>query len=171
MRIEMSLPELFPTKVMEHYGSGSAPLYLSLTDPDYIWRMFIHKRMLEHGLITYINIKEKCRHLKKLTCKGTLRQVFIRIYTGDTVGHVGIIDPALWIVALLTISLVQHLPPLPCVKCLLYYTYTACKRGGEGFGILGLRQINTCRKVPLQFNFLIWRHFLSSSMSPILLHC
>ncbi len=42
---------------------------------------------------------------KKLTCKGTLRQLFIRVYrldTGDTVSHVGIFDPALWTVAALT---------------------------------------------------------------------
>jgi hypothetical protein len=30
-----------------------------------------------HWLINYIDTKAKCRHLKKLTCKGTLRQVFI----------------------------------------------------------------------------------------------
>jgi hypothetical protein len=33
---------------------------------------------------------------KKLTCKGNLRQVFIRVYrlnSGDTVSHVGIFDP------------------------------------------------------------------------------
>jgi hypothetical protein len=30
-----------------------------------------------HGLINYIDTKAKCSHLKKLTCKGTLRQVFI----------------------------------------------------------------------------------------------
>jgi hypothetical protein len=33
-----------------------------------------------HGKINYIDTKAKCRHLKKLTCKGTLRQVFIRVY-------------------------------------------------------------------------------------------
>ncbi len=33
-----------------------------------------------HGLINNIDTKAKCRHLKKLTCKGTLRQVFIRVY-------------------------------------------------------------------------------------------
>jgi hypothetical protein len=35
---------------------------------------------LNQGLINYIDNKAKCRHLKKLTCKGTLRQVFIRVY-------------------------------------------------------------------------------------------
>ncbi len=43
----------------------------------------------------------KCRHLKKLTWKETLRQVFIRVYRLElanflcTVSHVGISDPAL----------------------------------------------------------------------------
>jgi hypothetical protein len=38
-----------------------------------------------HGLINYIDTKEKCRHLKKLTCKGTLRQVLIRVYRQEIV--------------------------------------------------------------------------------------
>ncbi len=29
------------------------------------------------GLLNYIDTKAKCRHIKKFTCKGTLRQVFI----------------------------------------------------------------------------------------------
>ncbi len=33
-----------------------------------------------HGLVNYIDTKAKCRHLKKLTCKETLWQVFIRVY-------------------------------------------------------------------------------------------
>jgi hypothetical protein len=33
-----------------------------------------------HGLINYIATEAKCRHLKKLTCKGTLWQVFIRVH-------------------------------------------------------------------------------------------
>jgi hypothetical protein len=33
---------------------------------------------LGHGLINYIDTKSKC-HLQKLTCKGTLRQVFVRV--------------------------------------------------------------------------------------------
>jgi hypothetical protein len=34
----------------------------------------------EHGLINYIDSNAKCRHLYKFTCKGTSRQVFIRVY-------------------------------------------------------------------------------------------
>ncbi len=40
--------------------------------------------MLEYsitdGLINYTDIKAKCRHLIKVTCKGALRQVFLRVY-------------------------------------------------------------------------------------------
>jgi hypothetical protein len=56
--------------------------------------------------------------LKKLTCKGTLRKVVIRVYRLEianflcTVSHVGIFDPAST-VAPLTISLVQLSIPLP----------------------------------------------------------
>jgi hypothetical protein len=32
------------------------------------------------GLINSKDTKTKCRHLKKFTCKGTLRQVIIRVY-------------------------------------------------------------------------------------------
>ncbi len=34
----------------------------------------------KHVLIIYVDTKEKCLHLKKLICKGTLRLVFIRVY-------------------------------------------------------------------------------------------
>jgi hypothetical protein len=33
-----------------------------------------------HRLYNYIETKAKCRQLKKLTCKGTLWQVFIKVY-------------------------------------------------------------------------------------------
>ncbi len=67
----------------------------------------------KHGLIIYIDTKAKCRHLKIWTCKRTLRQVFIRIYTANWrySQSRGIFDPALWTVAPLTFSLVLS-PPL-----------------------------------------------------------
>ncbi len=37
----------------------------------------LEKMSISHGLINNIETKAKCRHLEKLTCKGTLRQVFI----------------------------------------------------------------------------------------------
>jgi hypothetical protein len=51
------------------------------------------KETCRHGLINYIDTKAKCRHLKILTCKGTLRQVFIRVrvYRLEIQPHVGII--------------------------------------------------------------------------------
>ncbi len=33
-----------------------------------------------YELINFLDTKAKCRRLKKQTCKGTLRQVFIRVY-------------------------------------------------------------------------------------------
>ncbi len=86
------------------------------------------------GLINSIDNKADCRHLKKLNCKGTLRQgVYQNLYTGEAVSHIGIFDPAVWTVALLTFSLVQ-LPPLPCVNKYTVYTYTVCKGGEWGSG-------------------------------------
>jgi len=61
---------------------------------------------------------------KSLHVKGLAGGVYQSLYTGDTVSHVGIFDPAFSI------------------------QYTVCKGGG-----FGLRQINTCRKVPLQVFF------------------
>jgi len=58
---------------------------------------------------------------------------------------------------LLPFSLVQLSPPSPPFLFESVYTvlYT-CKQGvtwrGGGYGVLGLRQINTCRKVPLLVN-------------------
>jgi hypothetical protein len=50
------------------------------------------------------------------------------------VSHVGIFDPALRTVALLTSSMVQLSPShLPCVNKNTIYTYTVCK-GGGGMG-------------------------------------
>jgi hypothetical protein len=40
-----------------------------------------------HGLMNYKDTKAKGRHLKKLTCKGTLRQVFISLIPPPPVTH------------------------------------------------------------------------------------
>ncbi len=50
-----------------------------------------------HGLINYVDTEAKYHHLKKLTCKETLRQVFIRVYRVETqsVMLVFSFDPAL----------------------------------------------------------------------------
>ncbi len=125
-----------------------------------------------HVLINYIDTKAKCCHLKKLTCKGTLLQVFNRVYIDwRAVSHVCIFHPALWTVAPLSLSQVQLSPP----PSLCEYKYTVyniqCGKGG-GYGILGLRQINTCSTVPAhsaQVNICRWRHFALTSLSLIFL--
>jgi hypothetical protein len=48
----------------------------------------------------------------------------------------------------------------------LWYTYTVCRGGGERYGVLGPRQINTCRYRSFFFR---WLHFALPSMSLIFL--
>jgi hypothetical protein len=129
---------------------------------------------------------------KKLTCKGTLRQVFIGDYRLEIQSFMFLFSTQLC--ELLPLSNVLSgsppppTPPLPCVK--VQYIQTMCGKGRFG-GVLslvgdhifcrsltlciwpdseptksldhpkqkprwggGLRQTNTCRKVPLQVNFL-----------------
>ncbi len=147
-----------------------SPQYLISTSRIYRLRWALH--CFGHELINYIDTKIKWCHLKTLTGKRTLRQAFIRVYRleqWDTVSHVGIFDPALWTVVALPFSLVQLISfLLPCVhKDSILYTRIPCVRGG--YGVLGLRQINTCRKIPLQVNFFRWLHFALPSMSLIFL--
>jgi hypothetical protein len=87
-----------------------------------------------HGLIDYIDTKAKC-HLKKFTCKGTLRQVFIR-------GNRREIQPVMLVFRPISVnccpsnllsSLYFNSPPLlplPCVSTYTVNTYTVCKWGG-----------------------------------------
>jgi hypothetical protein len=87
-----------------------------------------------HGLINYKDTKIKCRHLKKLACKGTLRQVFIRVYRLEIQSNVGIFDPTLCTLSPLTFSLVLP-PPFPVSK---YRIYRQCVAGrGWGCWVLG----------------------------------
>jgi hypothetical protein len=60
-------------------------------------------------------------------------------------------------------------PPLPCVSKYAVYTYIVRKRGGGGYRVLGLRQITTCRKAPLQVNYFRWQHFPLFSMGLLFL--
>ncbi len=66
-----------------------------------------------HGLANYTDTKAKCRHLKKLICKGTVRQVFFAVYRLEIQLVMRIFfDPALWTVALYP-SLWFNSPPPP----------------------------------------------------------
>ncbi len=93
--------------------------------------------------------------------------MFIRVYTElRTFSQVGIFKLAVW--SVLSPSLWFNSPPLspyPCVNKYIVYTYI----GGGGDCVLGLRLINTCRKVPLQVNFFRCRHFTLPSMILIFL--
>jgi hypothetical protein len=60
-------------------------------------------------------------------------------------------------------------PPSLCEQKYCIHVYcTVCMEGGE-YGVLGFRQINTCRKVPIWQHG--WRHFALPSMSLIFLRC
>jgi hypothetical protein len=60
-------------------------------------------------------------------------------------------------------------PPFPVWISTVYciHEYTLWIWGG--YGVLGLRQINICRKVPWQVNFFRWWNFVVPSMSLIFL--
>ncbi len=150
-----------------------------------------------HRLINYTDTKAKCRHLKKLTCKGTLRQVFIRVYRLEIHSVMLVFRPS-FANCCPSNLLSGSTPPTPTspfpvwISIHVLYIRIPCVRG-RGFGVLletifcrtltlciwpdseptkllhhpkqklrrgrGLRQINTCGKVPFQVNFFRWRHF------------
>ncbi len=98
----------------------------------------------DHGLINYIDTRANYRHLEKLTCKGTLRQVLICL------------RPPLF--------LWPHTPLLYSVHTCIMYTYSHMGgeltrekvRGATNMTdcISSLRTpMNTCRKSHLQLNF------------------
>jgi hypothetical protein len=83
----------------------------------------------KHGLIQDIDTKAKCHHLKKLTCKGTLLQVFIREFIDWRY------SPSCWyfrpsFVSCCPSPLLSGLtlspPTLLCVNKFTVYTYTVC---------------------------------------------
>ncbi len=92
----------------------------------------LYRYPLHHGLMNFIDTKAKCRHLKKLTCNGTLRQVFIRVYRLEIQS----------VMLIFSIQLCKLLPlysslwfnsttlPLPCVK--VQYIQTPCGWEGDG---------------------------------------
>ncbi len=64
------------------YSNDTKTVYNNKMLRNSIYRRLFSKwnRTVTHGLINYIDTKAKCRHLKKLASKGTLRHVFIRVY-------------------------------------------------------------------------------------------
>ncbi len=88
----------------------------------------------DHGLFNNIDTKAKCRHLKKLTCKGTLRQVFIRVYRLEI--HLDMLVFSTELCELLPLQFLSasNPPPLPCVN---KYTVRYSVQGGGGIWGLG----------------------------------
>ncbi len=72
--------------VLLHAGPASQPVKkrgLKVVSHHCLQKVNHNPTLLEdykNGLINYIDTKAKCCHLKKFTCKGTSRQVFIRVY-------------------------------------------------------------------------------------------
>ncbi len=69
---------------------------------------------------------------KKITCKGTLPQVFIRVYKLEIQSVMLVFSTQLCELLPLLPTLWFNSPPLPFVNKNTIYTYTVC-RGGMGF--------------------------------------
>ncbi len=109
------------------------------------WTTYVRS---SHGLISYKNITTKCRHLKKFTCKETLRKVFIRVYRLKIQRVMLVFSTQLCELLPLSSSLWFNSPPpfsLPCVK--VQNIQRVC--GWEGLGVLSpvgghiLQEFNT----------------------------
>ncbi len=91
---------------------------------------------------------------KKIDFKRDAARVY-RIYRLEIQSVMLVFSTQLCELLHLSSSLGFNSPPFP-VWIRILYTRRQCVRGdGEGYGVLGLRQINTCRKVPLQVNFIM----------------
>ncbi len=123
---------------------------------------------LTHRKIRLIEVNAKC-HLKKFSCKGTSRQVFIRVNRLEIANFMR------------TFKSYWHFQPrfvictLPCCPSPLLSGSTlppsppflVCGGGGV-YGDLDRRQINPCRTVPLH-QFFRRRYFALPSMTLIFL--
>ncbi len=98
------------------------------------------REVMDHGLVNYIDTKAKCRHLKNWPVKGLCGRC-----SSEFIGFVNCFPSNLLFGSTLP-------PPHPCVNKYNVYSCTECK-GEGGYGVLGLRQINTCRKVPFTDQF------------------
>ncbi len=92
-----------------------------------------------HGLINYICTEAKCLHLKKLKCKGTLRQVFIRVCRLVSQSVMLVVSTQPWevrTVAPQPFSLVKLHPPPPSMCEQIYCLHVYCIKcvGGGGCG-------------------------------------
>ncbi len=106
---------------------------------------------LKHKLINYMDTKAKCRHLKKMNCKGTLRQVFIKIYRLEIHSVMLVFRPSFVNCCpsnILSGSTLRPPPPLPCQS----KVYTDIVWLGGGWGMLSPVEDHILQ----EFNIFIW---------------
>jgi hypothetical protein len=82
-------------------------------------------------VFNFIDTNANCHHLNKFTCKGTLRQVFSKVYRLEIQSVILTFSTQLCELLPLSPSLWLNFP-LPCVNKYTVYTFTVCK-GGMGF--------------------------------------
>ncbi len=94
----------------------------------------------------------------KLTCKGTLRQVFISVYNWRYIQLCWYFRPSFvnFCPSPLLSGLTLTPPSLPCVKKYTVYTYTYSEGEVWGTG----PHINSRREVPFTGKLFTWRHCL-----------
>ncbi len=117
--------------------------------------------MNNHRLVNHKDTKLNVAP-KKLTCKETLRQVFIRVYKLEIQSVMSLecwvlLDTIFW--GSLTLCIWPDSEPTK----LLDNPKQKPRRNG------GLRRINICRQVPFQVKFFRWRHFALLSISLLFL--
>jgi hypothetical protein len=121
-----------------------------------------------HGM-DYTDTEEKCRQLKILTCKVTLRQVLIRINRLEIQSVMLVFSIQLCELLPLSPFLWFNSPPppspRPCVNTYSVNTYTVCKGGGWGSGPQTDKHLP---QSPFSGHFIRW-HFALPSMSLIVL--
>ncbi len=118
-----------------------------------------------HRYIDSFRHQSKMSSSKKFTWTGTLRQMLIRVYSLkiQSVMLVLYCRPSFVNCCPYNLLYGSTLPPPFPVWIIILYTRIPCARGGE-YGVLGLRQINTFRKIPFTGKIFRWRHFALPSM-------
>jgi hypothetical protein len=92
--------------------------------------------MPTHGLINYVDTKAECRHLKQLTCNGTLPQVFAGVYRLEIQSFMLVFSTQLCELLPLLPLLWFNSPPFP-VSISILCTRIQCVGGGGGMGFWG----------------------------------
>ncbi len=105
----------------------------------------------DHGLINYVDTKVKCRHKENWPVKVICGKCFTEFIGWRYSQSCWYYQHSFVTCCPSNLLSGSTLPPYPFhVWISILFTCTQyVGGGGEGFGVLGLRQINTCRKIPL----------------------